>query len=397
MRGRWRRRRRRGRVVRLLVALVAFIVLGVACRAVQRNRQERGINPSPVPIEEGRGSAQVTVNELVAGGGRVDWSPDGSQLIFDMATEQGHYELFLSNRDGSDPRCLTCDVAGLPTGRHRGNPAWHPSGDYIVFQVEKADNPGGSRRATPGLGIANDLWLIGVDGSGLTPLTDVPVDSGTLHPHFSHDGTRLSWSQQTGEAGNLDQWDLRIADFAIIDGKGQLSNEQRYEPIAGAFHENGGFSPDDGSLIFTANEGQENELALDIYTLELASDRLTRLTGPDDEWDEHGHFSPAGQQIVWMSSLDNQWDGSTSKLATDYWIMNADGSDKQRLTHFNAAGYPESSEQRIVVGDFAWAPDGQRIAAYYIISRGLRRVFDLYNNDFYRIVEIDLTATGLSR
>ena len=93
------------------------------------------------------------------------------------------------------------DVSRLRWGRcperHNGTAEWHPSGDYIVFTPEKPDHFGDSLFAEPGLGVYNDLWLMSADGSQFWQVTDGPKDAnhGALHPHFSEDGTRLSWSE----------------------------------------------------------------------------------------------------------------------------------------------------------------------------------------------------------
>ena len=49
-------------------------------------------------------------------------------------------------------------------------------------------------------------------------------------------------------------------------------------------------------------------------------------------------------------------------LTTELWIMDADGSNKQRLTYFNEPGYPEyMGGKRCVVSDISWSPDGKKI------------------------------------
>jgi hypothetical protein len=50
---------------------------------------------------------------------------------------------------------------------------------------------------------------------------------------------------------------------------------------------------------------------------------------------------------------------------TDYWLMNADGSNKRRLTHFNPSGHPDFVERKVIVADLSWRPDGSAFAGYY--------------------------------
>ena len=42
--------------------------------------------------------------------------------------------------DGSGVECLTCNKYILQL--HNGNPEWHPSGEYIVFQAQDPDLEG---------------------------------------------------------------------------------------------------------------------------------------------------------------------------------------------------------------------------------------------------------------
>ncbi len=50
---------------------------------------------------------------------------------------------------------------------------------------------------------------------------------------------------------------------------------------------------------------------------------------------------------------------------TDWWIMNADGSGKRRLTYFNQEGRSHLVVWGTVAADFAWLPDGRRLLGYY--------------------------------
>ncbi len=65
---------------------------------------------------------------------RVYWSHSGNNLIvFDKLGDDGYYDIFTMNPDGSGKLCLTCNNPSIPQ-KHNGNPSWHPTGDWIVFQ-----------------------------------------------------------------------------------------------------------------------------------------------------------------------------------------------------------------------------------------------------------------------
>ena len=204
------------------------------------------------------------------------------------------------------------------------------------------------------------------DGQQFAKLTDTPNtgDSGVLHPHLSHDGKRLSWSEMSEKPALNDRgkefgyWKLKVADFSIGADGPVLSNVREYEPGGPAFYENHGFSPDGSKLIFSSNFGKEASVlqSNDIYLMDLTTLSVTPLT--HDNYNEHAHYSPDGSEIVWMSNAENAGRG------TDYWLMNADGSEKERLTYFNQAGCPEYLGESVTTADNSWSPDGRRIAAY---------------------------------
>jgi len=293
-------------------------------------------------------------------GGRVDWQQASGNLIACDQLTNGRYEIYVMSPDGKNKRCISCSNAAI-VGGSRGNPAWHPGGKFIAVQVEK---PG--HKTMPGFGQWSDLWLIGLDGSSALPLTDLPVgpDYGVLHPHFSADGRKLAWSEmykkgellKKGEEYGL--WHLCVADFTIGPSGPRLSNVQKFEPMGPAFYENHGFSPDGTTLFFSSNAHTQKPLFLDsdIYSFNLNTGRVARLT--TDGYNEHAEISPDGTKIVWMTTNEN------ANKGTDLWMMNPDGTNKQRLTHFNQPNYPEFTGQKLVAADSSWSPDGKSLILY---------------------------------
>ena len=94
---------------------------------------------------------------------------------------------------------------------------------------------------------------------------------------------------------------------------------------------------------------------------------MVRLT--NEGYNEHAHISPDGKYIVWMSSVGNGDTHDYYKVGTDYWIMNIDGSNKQRLTFLNKPDHPHFRGRYAVVADFDWDPsssaaNGYRFYAY---------------------------------
>ena len=310
-------------------------------------------------------------------GKSVDWSHSKDLIASAKRGSDGYYDIFVMKPDGSNEECLTCGKPGVPQ-KHNGNPAWHPSGGYLVFTSEKNEDPEKYKKwAIPGTGFNCDLWAMTSDGTQFYQLTDYPLRRpfrAVIHPQFSHDGKRIFWAERVRDGSSFGGgWFLKIADFVIDRKKVRIVNERTLSPGAGScFYESHAFSGDDRKILFSGNllKGQSH-LGLDIYELDLESGHLKRLTETSGDWDEHAHYSPDGRRIAWMSSrgMDIKWgDVSGHKwqkyLKTDLWIMNADGSEAQRLTHFNERGHPEyMGGRRCIVSDSAWGPEGRRIVA----------------------------------
>lgn len=306
----------------------------------------------------------IHVTMIKEGGGRVSWSHSGNNLIaFDKKGADRYFDVYIMNPDGSNEICLTCNNPELP-GKHMGNPEWHPTGKYIIFQAEKKAYPKiNSYFTSPGVGYYNDLWVMTSDGENVWQLTNLTTTymSSVLHPHFSHDGSKLLW----GETLSHRVMALKIADFVVGESGPHLENITAYQP--GSKHilyESHGFSPDDKTIIFTGSLEQDMHwTGMDIYTLSLETMELNWLTSTLDEWDEHAHYSPDGKKIVWSSSHGYPFDPNNfaKELRLELWIMDADGSNKTRLTHFNEPGYPEYTGVKTGVGDNSWNPDGTKI------------------------------------
>lgn len=306
------------------------------------------------------------------GGGRLDWNHQTGSIAFDMVGADGYYDVYAMKADGSGMRGLTIDHPDLPR-RHIGQPAWHPSGKYLVFQAEKDEHPRTSlkRVVEPGAGAYNDLWLLSMETNRAYPLRIVAAErgNGILHAHFSKDGRQLSWSEMyeagslRGKRNLLGHWKLMTADFSIVDGRPQLDQIRSHEPGEPGFYENHGFSPDGKKLLFSSNFEAENRLNSHIYTLELESGRLLRLTD-GKEWNEHASYSPDGRHLIWIVR-------NSDGKGTDYWMMKSDGSDKRRLTYFNQPGHPHEEDDTIVVADLSWGADGESLMAYKRSGSGL--------------------------
>jgi len=310
--------------------------------------------------------AVASIQTLRPSGGQVDWSPSENLIAYDALSGHQRYDVRVMAPDGTGDRCLTCDLRSLAPG-HKGSPAWHPGGKWIAFLAEKRKHPGSSYEALPGFGQFCDLWVVSADGERAFSLTDLPAQrgQGVLMPHFSRDGRSLSWTQMKAAPRLLDlkkrqtlgYWTLRTARFEETEAGPRLADVRTYEPTPDAFYENDGFTPDGKGLAFTGSPHGGSVWESHLYLLDLDKGGITaQLT--DALYNEHAVYSPDGRQILWMTNL-----GNGPKGATDWWIMQADGSGKRRLTYFNERGHPHY-RGKVWATDASWSPDGKAFVGY---------------------------------
>jgi TolB protein len=95
-----------------------------------------------------------------------------------------------------------------------------------------------------------------------------------------------------------------------------------------------------GTLVFSSDRtGPDNPSGRNhIFTLDLATRRVTQLTSGKDHHDQHPKWSPDGRRISFVSSRGGNF---------DLWVMNADGT--------NVTDHPANDFDPI------WMPDGQSL------------------------------------
>lgn len=307
-------------------------------------------------------SIPVTVNTFRDHGLDVSWDQSGSDRIaYSMKESDSYYDIHLAKPDGSNDVCLTCNSTLLPN-KQICTPYWHSSGKWIIMAVEEATHPGSSTDALPGFGAYCDIWIMNTSGSKAYKIVDLvnDYDHGVIAPRFSHDGKQIVWTDRKTAPNVLNPmqqagfWTIKVADFKFnpSDSIPVVSNIRTIEPITDAFYEVYGFSPDDSRLIFCSNMNQSSFLDEHIYTIDTLGGNLKKLT--DKDYNEHGFYKPDGSKICWMSST------KSTKGGTDWWMMNQDGSNKERLTFFNEPRSSQYAGHAVWAGLGSFSPTGKR-------------------------------------
>lgn len=318
----------------------------------------------------------VSRRTLTAHGGRVDWCASTNLIAFDRMTGTNTSEVYVIRPDGSGERCVTCNIPHLPKGI-RGQPAWHPSGEFMVIQVQGKFYKG-SRFEFVSWGVHNDLWLIAADGNWAQRLVEAEYLGASLHPHFSDTGDRLFWTvrkstgkkirqrflhKTPGKENPWDGWYLVIANF-----KRDSSEKAKLTDHVDLYRGEGGFFESHalrGDVIWFSHTKGGRPIVDDIYRAHWDGTQRVNITKSPGTWEEHGEPSPNGSLVTFNSSRGFDWKNppDTAKaLRLELWARQMSTENIFRLTDFNKQ---LTGRGRVLTSDYAWGPFGREIAVYY--------------------------------
>jgi Tol biopolymer transport system component len=185
---------------------------------------------------------------------------------------------------------------------------WSPDGKRIVFQTPAVRN---------GTFIYRDIFVINVDGTGLTNLTHNSTHQD-WRPAWSPDGTRIPF--QSNRDGNNEIYVMNA------DGSNPVrltfDNHPDQEPD---------WSPDGNKIVFDSNRDGN----LEIWVMNADGTDEMQLTNTegcvrnlDPAW------SPDGRKIAFDSDRDFPTDDCSQpeRGIRQVWVMNADGTNQVSLT-----------------------------------------------------------------
>ena len=131
------------------------------------------------------GSNRVQLSDAPMEPEMLDWSPDGTQILFVDATANGRPEIYVVSSQGGSPRRMFPDSTGPETDPH-----WSPDGRKIVF------SPSPEGGADP----KSDIRVFDVNGKRVTIL---PGSVGMFTPHWSPDGRLIAAVRMNSRTLNI--------------------------------------------------------------------------------------------------------------------------------------------------------------------------------------------------
>jgi len=214
-----------------------------------------------------------------------------------------------------------------------------------------------ARASTPQIAFAShrdgnwEIYLTDPDGQRQTRLTNLePQDR---FPLWSPDRSQIAFGSQVGG----DHWELWV-----INADGTAPRHLATQIVAKGYRQ---WSHDGKRIVFAGTVDGDVE----IFSVEVASGRLTRLTNSPGE-DRDPTWSPDDSNIAYSSMRDGN---------QEIYVMRADGTQLRRLTNDST---PDRSP--------AWSPDGSRIA--FVSGRDRNRDIFLVRFDDGRLERLTTGA-----
>lgn len=262
------------------------------------------------------------------------------KIVF-VSDRDGNDEIYVMDADGSNQMRLTNNTA------NDISPKWSPDGRKIAFLSDKDwksekkydvySNPNSDEY---------DVYIMNADGSNQMNITNNDVVD--YSPTWSPDGSKIAFISNR----------YRQVYFPIFVVNADGSSEKRLTKEKIMSMPPFCWSPDGSKIVFCCGD-YEGEPSWEIYVINADGSNMTILTD-DKKENVCPVWSPDGSKIAFLSgSSDFEEEDNEIYIFVngDIYVMNADGSDKKRITDY--------STKNTSLRDILWSPDGKKIAYEY--------------------------------
>jgi Tol biopolymer transport system component len=198
---------------------------------------------------------------------------------------------------------------------------------------DRPDIPGKIVFAAEDAGGNSQIYRMNANGSGLRQLTHLEDGHEAYEPAWSPDGSQIVFSTSLRASSNGLSLYLMDADGGNM--RPLHERENSHIPTPGSFPR---WSPDGSKIAWHQCVNCQLGTNYELFTYDVATDSVTRLT--DNRTSEtHPAWSPDGSRIAFVSDRDYV-DADTLRFRQDLYLIDADGSNLERLTETGYARNP---------------------------------------------------------
>ena len=333
----------------------------------------------------------------------LSWHPDGKSLLIDIKGVNGYYcvaQLFPVSEGASRLKYLTSMRVPGDSRFHNGNPRWLPNGEGFLFAGQ---DYGMNELASsePGYGFGCNIYYGNKAGKSFVNLTDMRLAkrelAGCSMPVAAAEENTLFWTECRQGRQLSSSWGQRTIKQATLkmeNGSLKLENIRDVTPSAfnRAFIETSDYRA--RQLLYSASADESQWYGMDVFAQEISDKgrcEPKNLTKDATALDRFPVFSPNAGKLAWSSTrgFDISYIGVDSslwqsELRSELWIMETDGSARQRITYFNQKGHEHYvSPKGAYVYMVAWHPKYDNVIALV-----LRRPDDGYVSSSVVLLEL---------
>ncbi|MCP4589952.1 MAG: hypothetical protein GY842_04355 [bacterium] len=317
----------RSRIITGCIAAVSLLGAWGLCGCQQPAAEPQVMQPPPPPqpiLAAARDPQISQFGELPGRGGVPYYSRANTSLLRHTFIEEGaDYDpdldaggermLFCSTRHTPNPDLYIKHVLGTAVTQLTSDPSsdvhpeFSPDGSRIAFASNRSGNW--------------DVWIVGNDGQQPIQVTQGPADE--VHPSWSPDGQRLVFCSLPQGGG---QWELWTANAEAGATKRFIGH--------GVFPE---WSPIENKILYQRAR-ERGSRWFSVWTLDLVDGEPrypTELVFSADFAAIAPTWDSTGTMVAFCAAGPNpppDADGVTEPETSDIWIIEADGTNRIRLT-----------------------------------------------------------------